>query len=100
MKKSKIFLIFLALAAMSLMACVKEDGQLPTPYELVNNTLDLTMKVKEGSLSSEGLTLIFENTTDVEAIYSEFFALEKKTDKEWCLCLSELTLPSSVSLSI
>ncbi|MGO4890702.1 immunoglobulin-like domain-containing protein, partial [Anaerobacillus sp. MEB173] len=55
----------------------------PTVYETVNNFDGVTMIVKEGTVSSTGLTVIFENNTDKQCIYGEDFLLEKKIKGRW-----------------
>ncbi|MBU9711892.1 immunoglobulin-like domain-containing protein [Evansella tamaricis] len=41
------------------------------------------MIVKEGTVSSTGLTVIFENNSDKQCIYGEYFLLEKKMEGRW-----------------
>ncbi len=55
----------------------------PSTYETVNNLDGVTMNVKEGTVSSTGLTVIFENNSDKQCIYSEYFFLEKKIEGRW-----------------
>lgn len=55
----------------------------PTKYETVNNFEGVTMIVKEGTVSSDGLILVLENNSEKECIYGEFFILEKKLDNKW-----------------
>jgi len=57
----------------------------PTKYETVNNLEGITMSVKEGTASSTGLSLIFENNSEsqCQCIYGEYFVLEKKLDEKW-----------------
>lgn len=54
-----------------------------TKYETVNNLEGVTMTVKEGTVSSTGLSLIFENNSESRCIYGEAFVLEKKLDDKW-----------------
>jgi hypothetical protein len=54
-----------------------------TTYDTVNNFTDVTMTVKEGTVSSTGLTLTFEYNSDNECIYGEYFLLEKKISEKW-----------------
>lgn len=83
MNKFLKILISLALATLLLPGCTKAKPQMPTPYEEVNRIAGLTMTPEDASVSTGGLTLIFENTTDKESIFGEFFALEKKIDGSW-----------------
>ncbi len=55
----------------------------PTIYENVNNIGGVTMIVKEGTVSSTGLTVLFENKSDKECIFGEYFLLEKKMKGSW-----------------
>lgn len=55
----------------------------PTTFETVNNIDGVTMAVKEGTASPTGLTVILENKTDRQCIYSESFSLEKKINESW-----------------
>ncbi|WP_313758925.1 immunoglobulin-like domain-containing protein [Tissierella sp.] len=41
------------------------------------------MKIKEGTLSTVGVTVILESKLDNEYIYGEFFSLEKKINDRW-----------------
>ncbi|WP_228550169.1 immunoglobulin-like domain-containing protein [Salinibacillus xinjiangensis] len=41
------------------------------------------MIVKEGAVSSTGLTVIFENNSDKQCVYGEEFWLEKKIKGNW-----------------
>ncbi len=55
----------------------------PTMYETVNNLDGVSMIVKEGTVSSTGLTVIYENNSDKQFIYGEYFLLEKKIEGRW-----------------
>ncbi len=55
----------------------------PTPYETVNNFDGVAMVVKSGTASAAGLTVVLENRSNSECIYSEFFALEEKINGRW-----------------
>lgn len=81
-------LFFLAICITLLSACGSDqvdetkDWE-PTEYESVNNLDGVTMIVKEGTVSSTGLTVMFENKSDKRCIYSEDFLLEKKIEGKW-----------------
>ena len=60
-----------------------KDGLKPTIYETVNNFPGVTMTIKEGTVTPNGLTVIFENKSKSEATYGEFFAIEKKIEGKW-----------------
>lgn len=55
----------------------------PTQHETVNDFDGVSMIVKEDSVAPTGLTVIFENSSDQQGIYSNDFLLEKKIDKDW-----------------
>jgi len=59
------------------------DDLKATEYETVNNLEGVTMTVKEGTVSSTGLTLTLENNSEKQCIYGEYFVLEKKLDGKW-----------------
>ncbi|NLO20807.1 MAG: hypothetical protein GX119_02250 [Syntrophomonadaceae bacterium] len=54
-----------------------------TIYDTVNNFEGVTMRVKEGSVTANGLSVIFSNKSSHECIYGEHFGLEKKTTGSW-----------------
>lgn len=55
----------------------------PTKHETVNTLDGVTMKVKEETVSTTGLTIKFENSSDKQYIYSEDFLLERKIEGKW-----------------
>ncbi len=55
----------------------------PTTYETVNNFDGVTMTVKEGTASSAGLTVVFENESGSQCTYGEYYCLEKKINGSW-----------------
>lgn len=55
----------------------------PTQYDIVNNFNDVIMVVKEDSVSPTEVTLVFENHSENEAIYSDDFVLEKESNGNW-----------------
>jgi len=55
----------------------------PTTYETVNNFEGVTMTVKEGTASSIGLTVVFDNSSDSRCIYGQYFCLEKIISGSW-----------------
>lgn len=44
---------------------------------------DVSMTIKENTLSTSKATIIFTNKTEKETTFGEYFHLEKKTDGEW-----------------
>jgi hypothetical protein len=55
----------------------------PTIYETVNNCDGVAMIKKEGTVSSDGLTVVFENNSDKQCTFGEYFLLEKKINQKW-----------------
>ncbi|WP_391205525.1 immunoglobulin-like domain-containing protein [Psychrobacillus sp. L4] len=55
----------------------------PTIYETVNNLDEVTMIAKEGTVSSTGLTVTFENNSNKQIIYGDPSLIEKKIKGKW-----------------
>lgn len=55
----------------------------PTTFSTVNNFEGVTMAAKEGTVSPTGLTLQFENKSDSDCIYGDYFLLEKSNNGAW-----------------
>lgn len=55
----------------------------PTPYETVNNFDGVTMTVNKEAVSSTKLTVTFENKSNSQCIYGDYFLLEKKITGRW-----------------
>ena len=58
------------------------DGE-PSKYETLNNFAGVTMTVKKGSASADGLTVTVENKSSSKCIYGEDFDLEKQLNGRW-----------------
>lgn len=89
MKKIFIFAIML-LVSFLLVACDNENSDSletndweTTQYDAVNNFDGVSMTVKEDSVSSVELTVIFENNSDKQGVYGEDFLLEKEIKGDW-----------------
>ena len=92
MKKKYLYLLVcMALILIILIGCGTENTDQPavttdwkpTTYETVNNFEGVTMTVKEGTASPAGLTIVFENNSESQCIYGEYFLLEKKISGNW-----------------
>lgn len=90
MKRSYVSLFYLALTLMIFGCTNSSDNHSETPtdwkvssYEDVNDFAGVTMTVNAESVSPTGLTVVFENSSESQAIYGDFFELEKKIDKNW-----------------
>ncbi len=55
----------------------------PSTYENVNNLDNVTMTLKEDTVTPTGLTVVFENNSEKECIFGEYFELEKSIDDVW-----------------
>lgn len=55
----------------------------PTIYDTINNFDEVTMNVKDGTVSTSGLTVIFENKSDKQGFYGQDFLLEKNINGKW-----------------
>lgn len=91
MKRGLISLFCMAICLLFLTGCGSfEDGHSsegddlePTRYEIVNNLDGVTMEVKEGTVSSTSLTVMFKNNSKKQCIYGENFLLEKEINGGW-----------------
>lgn len=55
----------------------------PTKYKTVNDLDGVMMIVKKGTVTSSGLTVLFENNSGKQCTYGEYFSLEKKIEGRW-----------------
>lgn len=88
MKKYLCSLLFMAMSLLLLSSCgleqlPKTKGWKPTIYEAFNNFKGVTMTIKEGTISSTGLTVILENNSDKQGLFGEDFSLEKNINGKW-----------------
>lgn len=88
--KKNLFLALTLLVSVLLVACSNgnEDSTAvndwePTQYDTVNNFDGVSMNIKEGSVYPTGLTVIFENNSDKQCVYSDDFLIEKKIKGSW-----------------
>ena len=54
-----------------------------TEYEMVNNLDGVTMMAKKETVTSTGLTVVFENSSNKQIIYGDSYFLEKKINEIW-----------------
>ncbi|WP_138417488.1 immunoglobulin-like domain-containing protein [Aquibacillus sediminis] len=92
MRKSLVFLFQIIMGVTLLVGCGDEGSNgdsaettewQPTTYESVNNIDGITIDVKKGTISSAGLTVILENTSDKQYTYGEYYMLEKTINGSW-----------------
>ena len=63
--------------------CSNEKEGVPTSHEVVNNLEDVKMRLKEGTMSSTGMTVVLENKTDKQITYGDPYTLEKNMYGKW-----------------
>ncbi|MDX8366062.1 immunoglobulin-like domain-containing protein [Cytobacillus sp. IB215665] len=84
MKSYICLLICMVISLTLLSGCgITNSDWEPTLYETVNNVDGVTMVSLEETVSSTGLTVALENTSDKEYIYGEYFSLEKNINGRW-----------------
>lgn len=59
------------------------SGLKASKHKMINNFEDVSMDVKNESISAQGLTLIFKNESNNEASYGDYFLLEEKINGQW-----------------
>ena len=86
--KKKLISIILLLVSIILVAC--GNGNLTetknwkyTEYDTVNNFDGVSMNIKEGSVSPTEATVIFENNSNNQGVFSDDFLLEKEIEGDW-----------------
>ena len=83
----KAFVLVVLFLGIIFSSCGKEavppKDMTPTEHEKVNDLEGVTMIVKEDKVSPTGLTVILENNSQKECIYSESFLLEEKINDQW-----------------
>lgn len=72
-----------ALCFVFISGCSEATNWEPTNYEQVNDVDGIKMTVKEGTVSSTGLTAVIENNSGIDCAYSEAFLLKKKIRENW-----------------
>lgn len=55
----------------------------PSAFDVVNNLEGVEMEIEENTVTPTGLTVIFNNETDKECIFGEYYILEKNVDGNW-----------------
>lgn len=81
MKKLVGFMI--AACMIVLCSCGSAGFSKPTKYDSVNTTGDITLSVKENSLSDTGLVLFIQNNTQEELAYGVDYVIEQLKEDEW-----------------
>lgn len=82
--KPRLFHILIAgLALLSLAGCGTARFSRTTLYEDLPSISEVTARVKEGSLSDQGLVLEISNATGLEFTYDMTYAVEQYRDGQW-----------------
>ena len=86
--KRKMFYVIILLASVLLVGYSNNKSPYiknwkKTQLSAVNNFEQVSMNVIEDSVSAKELTLIFTNSSNKEAMYSEDFLLEKNIECNW-----------------
>lgn len=79
--KKIILTIISILTIFTITGCTNDRIGEKTPYDITND--QVTMEVKEGTLTKSGATIIMKNKTDAEFIYGEPYHLEIKHEDSW-----------------
>ena len=80
--KMKLFVLLICMMFI-FVGCSNEKEGVPTSHETVNNLEGITMHIKEGTVSSTGMTVVLENKTDKHISYGDPYTLEKNMDGKW-----------------
>lgn len=80
--KTKIGFILLIAFVFSLAACDKNE-LVPSEYDEVNSLEGFRVTSLEDSITTTGMTLRYENSTDSEITYGQSFVLEKEENGNW-----------------
>ena len=55
----------------------------PTQHNIVNTLKDVSMLVREGTVSPVGLTIVLKNDSNVEYTYGRAYSIEKNIEGKW-----------------
>jgi hypothetical protein len=87
MKKSIALVIVILVSIIFFSACdrtfKKADKLEPTQIGTVNGLESISMTIKEGTVSSTGLSVIIKNHSDREFVYVPIFNMEVQIDDMW-----------------
>ena len=82
MKKTAVLALTL-LVVLVVAGCRSVKFSTPTAYENVNGTSEVTVSIKEQSLTDTGLTLLIQNNTQQQLSYDMTYTIEQKRDGSW-----------------
>ena len=86
--KKKLISIIVLIVSLILVACgngnsTETNNWKKTEHDMVNNFDGVSMNIKEGSVSPTEATVIFENNSNNQGVYSDDFLLEKEIEGDW-----------------
>ncbi len=84
----KLLVLLLVLISICLTGCQKEKEKISTIKITENN--DITLAIKDGTLTSTGATLILNNNSDKTYTYSNDYGIEFKQNDNWYELKGEL----------
>ena len=85
MKKTILTILLCGVLALGITGCGKTKNEFgigdKSDIKILKN--DVTMSIKEGTLTNEGTTLILKNDSDKLLRYDEEYRIEVKQDENW-----------------
>ena len=81
--KIRLLLMLIVCATFGMVGCSNDKAGVSNSHEAVNNLEGVTMRIKEGTVSSTGMTVVLENKTDKQITYGDPYSLEKNMDGKW-----------------
>ncbi len=81
MKKNLIIILIISLLALTITGCTKNNIGSKSKYNINNSQISL--EVKQQTLTTSSATLIIINHTDEECTYGNPYSIEKKVNDTW-----------------
>lgn len=81
--KKLVLLLMAMFFVPTLVSCSNQNNEKSTPYESVNTIKNVSMTIKDETVTPKGLTVIITDTNDSPYIYGESYEVEKKVNDEW-----------------
>lgn len=101
MKKIILIILLCGIMFLGLTGCVNSKSEPDTEKEsdtIITQITDITLSIKEGTLTNTGATLILSNYSDKNIEYGNPYRIEHKQDGKWYKIDVELnfTLPAFI----
>ena len=94
MKKPSILALWAGIALIALAGCREPSFSQPTVHDNPpSSSSEVSLSVKEGSLSDQGLTLLIANSTGREFTYGMEYTVEQYRDGAWYAMGGERIVP-------